>query len=130
MKCCIPILLLLFIGACQNKTATSNKTAQLEWPDPILEAKIRDTLRTFPFIKRAEFYFDSLSNHKEGVTFTMDTFRGKIWPIAVYYKDNYFQKLYRFEITPATMEIKISNIESGEFISIEEYYELNPLDKF
>ena len=119
---------------CNNDQSTKSSRIVIKkivWPDSALYAKIQDTLRTFPFIKREQRFFDSLTNHKQGVTFTMDTFKDKIYPIAVFYveEEKKFQKLYRFEVNPQTMEIKVNDINTGEFLSINDYYKIAPEDK-
>ncbi len=133
MKSSTLILLVAFaILSCKDNTKTNSADKyKLKWPDSLLAKKIRDTLRTFPFIKERDRFYDSLTNHKEGVTFTMDTSKGKIYPTAVFYieEEKRFQKLYRFEVNPETLEIKVNDINTGTFITIEEYYKLAPEEK-
>lgn len=126
----ISLIIIVFFSCNPDKNTNGpvSETNTLLWPDSTLAAKIRDTLRTFPFIKKAQRYFDSVTNNKQGVTFTMDTLKGNVYPIAVFYveEEQHFQKLYRFEVNPRTMEIKVNDINTGEFITIEEYYKLAP----
>jgi hypothetical protein len=124
------VVLAVLLVYCNNKKIATVYTFQ--FPDSVFQSKIRDTLRKLPFVKRSQIYFDSVSNHREGVTFIIDTFRNKIYPNAVFYdkEENHFQKLYEFEVNPQTMEIKINDIDTGGYITIEEYYKLNPQDKY
>lgn len=124
-------IVLIFLFACSNYKKEVAEDYSFKFPDSILQGKITDTLRLFPFIKKYQAYFDSLTDHKQGLTFTMDTFRNKIYPIAVFYdeKEKHFQKLYRFEVNPQTMEIKIGDTNTGEYITVDEYYKLAPEDK-
>jgi hypothetical protein len=131
MKVVYSFIVLVVLLACCNNKKTSIEYA-FKFPDSAFQSKIRDTLRKLPFVKRSQIYFDSVSNHTEGVSFIIDTFRNKIYPNAVFYvkKEKHFQRLYRFEVNPQTMEIKINDTDTGEYITMEEYYKLNPEDKY
>ena len=133
----IPILVLLF--SCHDNDNNNNKSLPkiekdsvpkhpFKYVDSIVPKEIRDTLRKISFVKDADHYYDSISNHKEGVTFVtemIDTVTNEIYPDAVDMAQDHVIKLYRFKVNPATREIRVLDIETLKWLSIKEYIKLN-----
>ena len=93
--------------------------------DKVLEDKITDTLMTMPFVKKTNQYLDSLTGHKHGIAFTIDSVgNNEIFVMAGYNDPERFETYYRFTIYPKTFDIMIEYPETGELISIDQYIKL------
>jgi hypothetical protein len=93
--------------------------------DTALEAKITDSLLKLPFVQKSNSYIDSLSNHKHGISFISDTANNAITVMAGYNGAERFETYYNFTVNPKTFEIKVLDIITGNFISVEEYIKKN-----
>ena len=101
-------------------------------PDVLVPKEIRDTLKKLSFVKEAGRYYDSISDKKEGVTFIMamiDTVTNEIYPDAIYWTPEHSMILYRFKVNPLTKEIRLSDIETANWITLKEYDKLNARSK-
>lgn len=141
MKCLLPVLICLGIIACNHeghqqnngatydnlpkeKPAKSNEEADNATND--LFDKITDSLIKIDFVARSNRYIDSFSNHKAGIAFMQDTAENKILITAGYNAKDRFEKYFIFLVDPKSLEIKINDIETGDYISLEQYRKLNP----
>jgi hypothetical protein len=106
------------------KSATSDIVAN-KFIDKVLEDKITDTLMTIPFVKKTNQYLDSLTGHKHGIVFTVDSVgNNEIFVMAGYNGPEKFETYFRFTIHPETFDIMIEYPETGELISIDQYIKL------
>jgi len=77
--------------------------------DSNLENKITDTLLKLPFIKKYDEQIVSISNHKHGVVFMLDTINkgNDIYVEAGYNDEIRWITNYQFYINTKTLEIKV-----------------------
>lgn len=109
----------------KDTSAVNNPTTQPGETNPAKDP-IMDTLLKLPFIIKSNRYIDSISNHQQGITFISDTAEGMITVKAGYNGAERFETYYHFSVDPTTLEIKILDIISGDYISLEEYIKSNP----
>ena len=91
------------------------------FPDTVLGAMISDTLMKLSFIQKTNIYIDSLTGHRQGISFMPDTVDNTISVMAGYNGPERFETYYHFTIDPKTFDIKILDEMNGEFVSIDEY---------
>jgi hypothetical protein len=94
------------------------------FPDTILENKIFDTLVQLAMIKRNNSYIESLSNHKHGIAFIIDTLvKGDtdIFIRAGFNGKGRFETNYQIYINPKTMGIKFYDPLNDKKLSIKEF---------
>ncbi len=91
----------------------------------VLNTKVVDTLNSISVVKKSNRLIDSSSGHQKKLDYLLDTFRNKISVIAYLADPEHNQIFYRFIIDPGTFEIKVSDIDSGKYISLEEYQKLD-----
>lgn len=93
-------------------------------PDTSLENKILDTLIKIGIIKRNNNYIDSVTNHKHGIAFLIDTLvKGDtdIYIQAGFNGEDRFETHYQIYINPKTMDIKFYDPLNDKKLSIKEY---------
>jgi len=92
--------------------------------DTILEKEILDTLVKLPIIKRNNSYIDSVTNHKHGIAFIMDTLvKGDtdIFIQAGFNGEDRFETHYQIYVNPKTMDIRFYDPVGDKKLSIKEY---------
>lgn len=92
--------------------------------DTVLENKILDTLIKIGIIKRNNNYIDSVTNHKHGIAFIIDTLiKGDtdIFVQAGFNGADRFVTHYQIYINPKTMDIKFYDPVDDKKLSIKEY---------
>ena len=109
----------------KDTPAVNNPTALPGETNPAKDP-ITDTLLKLPFIIKSNSYIDSISNHRQGIAFISDSTEGMITVKAGYNGAERFETYYHFSVDPKTLEIKILDIISGDYISLEEYIKSNP----
>jgi len=93
--------------------------------DSILEAKIIDTLLTIPFVKKTDRYLDSLTGHKRGISFIIDSVRdNEVSIMAGYNGPERFETYYNFTVYLKTLDINIEYPDTGEMVSVEQFIKL------
>jgi hypothetical protein len=93
--------------------------------DSALETRITDTLMKLSFIRKTNHYLDSLTNHKHGLSFIIDSVGvNELSVIAGYNGPERFETYYNFTVYPKTFKIMIEYSDTGELIPIEEYIKL------
>jgi hypothetical protein len=107
----------------KNGTAPGVRYA---FPDKNLQSRITDTLLKIPFVKESNAYIDSLSAHTKGISFILDSAGAdKISVMAGYNGSERFETYYNFTVDRRDLTIRITDPESGDIISIEEYIKKN-----
>ena len=105
-----------------NKDNSIDKSYTLK--DTILENKILDTLIKIGIIERNNNYIDSVTNHKHGIAFIIDTLiKGDtdIFVQAGFNAADRFETHYQIYINPKTMDIKFYDAVDDKKLSIKEY---------
>ena len=141
MKQVFAFLLILLICGCNNDgdtvhpaTADSPKTGGQQdssshivynFTDTTLQAKIKDTLMQLSFVKESDRYIDSINDHKNGISFIIDTASQEISVAAGYNGSERFETYYNFTINPGTFMIKVLDPSSGDFVTVAEYLKRN-----
>ena len=77
-----------------------------------------------PFVKKANAYIDSFSNHQHGIAFMMDSLgKGEkdIYVQAGYNGEMRFETYYQFYVDPVTLEIKVYDVAEDIKIPLKEY---------
>lgn len=90
--------------------------------DTALEQKVTAVLMKLPFVQKSNRYIDSISNHKQGISFMLDNTRGAgISVLAGYDSDERFETYYHFYVDPQTMEVKIYDPLENKTVPVKEY---------
>ena len=92
--------------------------------DTTLENRITAELMKLPFVKKADTYIDSFSNHQHGMAFMLDSLDKKeneIYVQAGYNGDLRFETYFHFYVNPQTMEIKVLDVVNDKKLSVKEY---------
>lgn len=92
--------------------------------DTTLENRITAELMKLPFVKKADAYIDSFSNHQHGMAFMLDSLDKKeneIYVQAGYNGDMRFETYYHFYVNPKTMEIKVLDVVNDKKLSVKEF---------
>lgn len=78
-----------------------------------------------PFVENTNQYLDSLTRHKQGITFIIDSVgANEISVMAGYNGPERFETYYNFTVYPKTFDIMIEYPETGELVPIEQYIKL------
>lgn len=105
-----------------EKTKDSSIDTTASKFDEVMKDRIIDTLMKIPFVKKTNDYLDSLSGHRKGIAFIIDSAgKNEISVTAGYNGPSRFETYYIFAIYPKTFQIMIDDLETGEFISIDQY---------
>jgi hypothetical protein len=86
----------------KNKNQSSVIVRQLT--DTALELKIEDSLIKLPFVKKSNDYIDSISDHKPGIMFIVDSADNQIAIMAGYDGTYRFETYYNFIVDPKTLD--------------------------
>lgn len=126
--------ILASILACNTNSHSSNDTTNdtlkkvTATPDttktvaPIItENDIMDTLNALPFVKESSKIIDSVSHHKHGMAFIIDTAEKEYAVKAGYDRDDRFETFYTFTVDKKTRAIKVLDVVTDEMISPEEF---------
>lgn len=89
----------------------------------ITEDQLLDSLRRISFVKESERYLDSLTNHKRGMAFIVDTVSNNEVTVRAGYNGNptHFETYYIFTVNPQTFDIKVLETASGNQLTVSEY---------
>lgn len=87
----------------------------------ITENDIMDTLNALPFVKESSKVIDSVSHHKHGMAFIIDTADKEYAVKAGYDRDDRFETFYNFTVNKQTRAIKVLDVVTDEMISPEEF---------
>jgi len=140
MKACIFSLLVVFLFSCNSNTESNNtipkdstavavkedtpRTYIHRFADTLLEDKITGVLMKLPFIKKANAYIDSFSEHKHGIAFMVDSLgknETEIYVQAGYNGDQRFETYYSFYVNPKTMAIQVYDVVNDKKMTVKEY---------
>ena len=122
------LLLVIAVVACNNGDNKNKFTADtlplhevtdsIKLSGPVVtENDIIDTLIALPFVKRSSRIIDSVSHHKHGMAFIIDT-ADKVYNIrAGYDRDDRFETFYTFSVDKKTRAIKVLDVISDEMIT-------------
>ena len=84
-----------------------------------------DTLMKISFVKKTNKYLDSLTDHKHGIAFIMDSVSSnELSVMAGYNGPERFETYYNFTIYPKSFDIMIEYPDTGELVSIDQYIKL------
>ncbi|MEI9958512.1 MAG: hypothetical protein WDM90_19905 [Ferruginibacter sp.] len=129
------ILSIVCIAACNNNdksntpvTDTLNKqvTDSAKFA-PLAKGNVFDTLYTLSFVKESNSYIDSLSKHKHGIAFIVDTTADSYKITAGYNGDLRFETYYTFTIDKKTKEIKVQDVITGDMVTPAEFEKRHPI---
>jgi hypothetical protein len=85
------------------------------------EDKILDSLQKISFVISSNRYIDSITGHKKGIAFIIDS-SGTEWMIqAGYNGEERFETYHWFYVNPAILDIKVYDVVNDEKLSIEDY---------
>jgi hypothetical protein len=141
MKQYLYIAAFVLAAGCSNNNTASEKASQLKDTQmspankdntllPVtnnavavksLEDLITDTLMQLPFIKESNRHIDSLSHHKKSIAFIFDSSANEISVKAGYNGEDRFESYYNFTVDPKTRNIKVMDIISGDYLSVDEF---------
>jgi hypothetical protein len=126
--------LFVFVTSCGHKKdkqqGTGADSVQVE-NTTLSKQFIHDTLLTIMQVKKSDAYIDSLTNHKQGISFMIGKpQQGKeslgYQVQAGYNSDVHFETYYFFYINPANKEIKVLDQTSGNILPLQEWQKQNP----
>ena len=92
--------------------------------DSALEARITEAIMKLSFIKKADAYIDSFSNHRHGMAFMMDSLekgQTEIYVKAGYNGDERFETYYHLYVNPKTLEIHVMDITNDKKLPVKEF---------
>ncbi len=113
-------------SSADSENAVSSSRFIHKFRDTVLESRIADTLMKLSFVKKTDHYMDSLTDHKHGISFIMDSVgTNEVSVIAGYNGPERFETYYSFAIYPKTFDIMIEYPDTGELVPIEQYIKLN-----
>ncbi len=139
-----PILFLLLItiaSACNNgNTSSTPVTDTIKKAPPVVadtakivapivtENDILNALNALPFVKESNKLIDSVSHHKHGMAFIIDSADAAYNVRAGYDRDDRFETFYTFSVDKKTRAIKVLDVIADEMITPEEF-EMRQKDK-
>lgn len=139
------ILLLCLLAACNNNDRTEkekpvtktdtlavNNISKIDtassyyhrFNDSALEDRITKAIMKLPFVKKANAYIDSFSNHQHGIAFMVDSlgsYKNEINVQAGYNGETRFEIYYNFYVNPRTLEIKVLDVVNDKKLSVLEF---------
>ena len=92
--------------------------------DSALEEKITTAIMKLDFVKKANIYIDSFSNHQHGIAFMVDSLgsdKNEIGVQAGYNGETRFETYYTFYVNPKTLEIKVLDVVNDKKLSVREF---------
>ena len=135
--------MLILLGACNNESDVpgQNGTDVLHdsiSPAPAKEAsaymhkfgntnaerEIINNLLKLDFVMKSDQYIDSLTDHRQGISFMQDSTAGSenaISVLAGYNGPQRFETYYHFYVNPKTMEVKVYDPVTDKTLSVKEY---------
>jgi len=112
-------------SARKNEKTTDSTIIVNRLSGAVLEAKIIDTLMKISFVKKTNEYLDSLTDHRHGIAFIMDSVASnEISIMAGYNGPERFETYYNFTVYPKSFDIMIEYPDTGELVSIDQYIKL------
>ena len=112
-------------SASKSENATDSTIVVNRLSDTVLEAKIINTLMKISFVKKTNDYLDSLTDHKHGIAFIMDSVSSnELSVMAGYNGPERFETYYNFTVYPKSFDIMIEYPDTGELVSIDQYIKL------
>ncbi len=134
-------LALIFFAACNNSSPAVKEVSPKDtvtvmpkndstasyihhFTDTTLENRITAALMKLSFVKKANTYIDSFSNHRHGIAFMLDSLgkgENEIYVQAGYNGDQRFETYYQFYVNPRTLEIKVYDVVDDKKLSVKEY---------
>ena len=135
IKYSFPFLFIVVIVACNNNnsnTSASTDTAKKILPadTPVHataipeEKDIIDTLIEISFVKEANRQIDSITHHKHGISFIIDTAENEYNIQAGYNGIERFETRYIFSVDKKTRAIKVEDVISGDMMPVAEFEKL------
>lgn len=140
MRILFAAIVLLSFTACNNDSSVTEEPVVKEDPvpkgteakaeqgyihrftDTALEKKVTAVLMKLPFVQKSNRYIDSISNHKQGISFMLDNTRGAgISVLAGYDSEERFETWYHFYVDPQAMEVKIYDPLENKTVPVKEY---------
>ena len=140
MRTLFAVFVLFSFTACNNDSSVTEQPVVKEDPvpkgtgvkaeqeyihkftDTALEQKVTAVLMKFPFVQKSNRYIDSISNHKQGISFMLDNTQGAgISVLAGYDSEERFETWYHFYVDPQTMEVKIYDPLENKTVPVKEY---------
>jgi hypothetical protein len=126
----LALVIIICIAACNSNSdsnkpitdttaATTTDTAMII--TPVEKGDVVDTLYKLSFIKESNRYLDSLTKHKHGIAFIVDTAATTYNVTAGYNGDLRFETYYTLTIDKKTKEIKVQDVISGDMVSPAEF---------
>lgn len=92
--------------------------------DTALENKITSVLLKLPFVQKSNSYIDSISDHKHGISFMLDSTGNSEHEISVqagYNGDQRFETYYHFYVNPKSLDIKVYDPVADKKLTVKEY---------
>lgn len=133
------LFMLSVFAACTNSTEQKDQTPKdtvatdvkpvaepgyiHRFGDTALENKITSALLKLPFVQKSNSYIDSISDHKHGISFMLDS-TGNSNEISVqagYNGDQRFETYYHFYVNPKSLDIKVYDPVADKKLTVKEY---------
>ena len=134
-------LAVIFFAACNNNSPAAKEESPKDtvtvipkkdsvssyihhFTDTTVENRITAALMKLSFVKKANTYIDSFSNHQHGIAFMLDSLgkgEKEIYVQAGYNGDQRFETYYQFYVNPKTLEIKVYDVVDDKKLSVKEY---------
>ncbi|MBZ4191261.1 hypothetical protein [Niabella beijingensis] len=91
-------------------------------PKAATEEQVVDSLKHIPFVAESHRYIDSLTDHKHGIAFLIDTVSDKEVNFRAGYNGEFrFETYYLFTVNPQNFDIKITEPISGDKMTVDAY---------
>ncbi len=94
-------------------------------PKKGLEDRITDSLMKLPFVQEANRHLDSVTKHKHGISFMFDTLDNQVDVKAGYNGTDRFETYFNFTVDPKTFVIKVMDVVSGDYMTVEDFAKQN-----
>jgi len=134
IKYTLYLLLIVIAMACNNNSNTTRPATDTLEKTPaavadsskiivpiVTENDIIDTLTALPFVKESNQLIDSVSHHKHGMAFIIDTADKAYHVRAGYDREDRFETFYTFSVDKKTRAIKVLDVISDEMITPAEF---------
>ena len=91
--------------------------------DTALENKITAALLQLPFVQKSNRYIDSISDHKHGISFMLDSanISNEISVQAGYNGEQRFETYYHFYVNTKNLDIKVYDPVADKKLTVKEY---------
>ncbi|MBS1511954.1 MAG: hypothetical protein JST86_13990 [Bacteroidetes bacterium] len=131
-RICCAFLLVLAMACNNNASTTPHADSTGKTTDTLNSNKelvkvyntpkdFLDTISKFPFVSASNHYIDSFTNHKQGISFIVDTTAKEFVVTAGYNGEQRFETYYTFSVNRQTRTITVMDPVSGNSMTPEAF---------